>query len=54
MQLGRKSQIITKSLGVKNQKLTLGLGIQQSHNTSMDLMNLHKLMYALCLMHLSY
>ena len=36
MQLGRKSQVITKSLGVKNSKPTSNVGIKQSHNPHMD------------------
>ena len=36
MQLGRKSQVITKSLGVKNSKPTSNVGIKQSYNPYMD------------------
>ena len=36
MQLGRKYQNITSSLGVKNQKVSLGVGVKQNHNLHMD------------------
>jgi hypothetical protein len=36
MKLGQKSQVITSSLGVKNSKPSLSLGIKQSHNPHLD------------------
>ena len=42
MNLGRKSSVITSSLGVKNSKPSLSLGVKQSHNPNMDMDNLMK------------
>ena len=33
---GRKSQVVTSSLGLKNSKPSLSLGIKQSHNPHLD------------------
>ena len=40
MNLGRKSSVITASMGVKNSKPSLSLGVKQSHNPNMDTDNL--------------
>jgi len=37
MNLGRKSQIVTSALGVKNSKPSSSLGVKQSHNPNLDL-----------------
>ena len=42
MNLGRRSSIITASLGVKTSKPSLSLGVRQSHNPHMDTDNLVK------------
>ncbi len=36
MNLGQKAQVITSSLGVKNSKPSLSLGVKQSHNPYLD------------------
>ena len=40
MKLGNKSQVVTSSLGVKNSKPSLSLGVKQSHNPQLDVSNL--------------
>jgi len=40
MKLGNKSQVVTSSLGVKNSKPSLSLGVKQSHNPQLDISNL--------------
>jgi len=42
MNLGRKYSVITSSLGVKNSKPSLSLGVKQSHNPHMDTDNVIK------------
>ena len=42
MNLGQKYQVITSSLGVKNSKASLSLGVKQNHNSNFDLGNVVK------------